>query len=301
MLFEDLKAFVAVIDCVSLTKAAEKLCLTQSAVSRRIQHLEESLEASLFDRSTRPPVPTAMGYRIYAHAVGLLHDANHLLSIPQEEAMPSGRFRVGFTQVVADVVVFDAVSSIRKAFPELEMQLLTQGSSDLEQLITQGELDTATLLLPAPSQLPEGLAGKLITTLDIVVVQSRRHPIVESSSDIQSLSCREWILNPRGCGYRTALESAMGSRGQTLRLSIDTHGAAIQMRMIAAGLGLGLLPKRLLQESPLKDELVVVEVNDFSLAMDIWVAHSLRPGNLRRVNELLIGQVIQGFAETSLP
>jgi DNA-binding transcriptional LysR family regulator len=295
MLFEDLKAFVAVIDCASLTKAAEKLCLTQSAVSRRLQHLEESLNASLFDRSSRPPVPTAMGYRIYEHAVTLLRDANHLLSIPQESATPSGRFRVGFTQVVADVVVFDAVTRIRQAFPELEMQLVTHWSSELELMISRGELDAATLLLPAPSQLPEGLAGKLITTLEIVVVQSRLHPIVDSASDINSLSCREWILNPRGCGYRAALEAAMGGRGQKLRLGIDTHGAAIQMRMIAAGLGLGLLPRKLLQESPLRDQLAIVEVRDFALQVDIWGAHSLRPGNLRQANELLIQQVSDGF------
>lgn len=297
MLFEDLKAFVAVIDCASLTKAADQLHLTQSAVSRRIQHLEESLQASLFDRSSRPPVPTAMGYRIYEHAQALLRDARHLLSIPQEAATPSGRFRVGFTQVVADVVVFDTVTRVRKAFPELEMQLVTHWSSELEQLIGRGELDAATLLLPAPSQLPEGLAGKLITTLEVVVVQSRLHPVVEATTDINALSCREWILNPRGCGYRAALEAAMGGRGQTLRLGIDTHGAAIQMRMIAAGLGLGLLPKRLLQESPLRDELSVVTVKDFSLAMDIWVAHSLRPGNLRQANELLIQQVALGLQD----
>jgi DNA-binding transcriptional LysR family regulator len=87
----------------------------------------------------------------------------------------------------------------------------------------------------------------------------------------------------------------MGGRGHTLRLGIDTHGAAIQMRMIAAGLGLGLLPRRLLHENPLQDELAIVDVSDFSLAMDIWVTHSLRPGNLRQANELLIQRVFAGF------
>lgn len=296
MLFEDLKALAAVIECASLTKAADRLCLTQSAVSRRIQHLEETLGATLFDRTSRPPVPTAMGHRIYKGAVELLRDAAELLRIPQEAAAPSGKFRVGFTQFVADVVVLDSVTSIKKAFPALEMKVVTHWSSELEQRLTQGELDAATLALPAPSAPPLGLGGALITTMDILVVQSKKHPVVAQSTRINTLACNEWILNPKGCGYRAALETAMGSQGQELRLGVDTHGAAIQMRMIAAGLGLGLIPKRLLEESPLRDELTVVDVADFSLQMDIWVAYALQPGNLRRANELFVEHVTRGFS-----
>jgi DNA-binding transcriptional LysR family regulator len=156
-------------------------------------------------------------------------------------------------------------------------------------------LDAATLLLPTPGSLPQGLSGTLLTTLDILVVQSRQHPLATHTSDISHLSCLEWVLNPIGCGYRAALTSAMGARGKSLKLGVDTHGAAIQMRMIAAGLGLGLIPKRLLHESPLQDQLSVVEVSDFSLQMDIWLAHPLQPGNLKQANELLIRQVLQGF------
>lgn len=295
MLFEDLKAFVAVIECASVTKAAEVLCITQSAVSRRIQHLEESLNASLFDRTSRPPVATAMGHRIYASAVGLLRDAQYLLSIPQEDALPSGRFRVGFTQIVADAVAFDVVTRIREKFPALEMQLITDWSSELEQLIVRGALDAATLMLPGPSLLPDGLKGQRATTLEILVVQSKDKPVVDSPTDIKSLSGNEWILNPKGCGYRAALEAAMGGQGQKLKLGVDTHGAAMQMRMVAAGLGLGLIPEQLLQNSALVDQLSVVHINDFSLKMDVWIVQSDQPGNLRQAYELLTDSVLDGL------
>ncbi|WP_416363422.1 LysR family transcriptional regulator [Pseudomonas sp. NFX183] len=55
MLFQDLKAFVTVVDSASLTKAAQTLCLTQSAVSRRIQHLEDALGEAL----SRTGVPSS--------------------------------------------------------------------------------------------------------------------------------------------------------------------------------------------------------------------------------------------------
>lgn len=295
MLFEDLQALAAVIECASLTKAAQRLSLSQSAVSRRIQSLEESLGTELLDRGSRPPVPTAMGLRIYEGATRLLRDAEQLRLIPQEAAAPRGKFRVGFIQVVADAAVLEAVISIKRTFPELDMQVVTNWSSILQQLLAQGELDAATLLLPAPSHLPQGMDGERVTTLEMLVVQSKRYPVVASSTDIHSLAAQEWILNPLGCAYRAALEAAMGGCGRTLKLGVDTHGAAIQMRMIAAGLGLGLQPRRLLQESPLRDELSVVEVSDFALQMDIWMAHPMQPGNLKRANELLAQHVVKGF------
>lgn len=295
MLFQDLKAFVTVIESASLTKAAQTLCLTQSAVSRRIQHLEDTLGEVLLDRTTRPPLPTAMGHRVYELAVGLLRDADHLLSLPQESAMPSGRYRVGLTQIVADAVVFDVVTRMREQLPGLELQIVTDWSSALEQQMLAGELDAATLMLPAAASPPSALESHRLTTLDILVVQSKHKPLVDAATTIKSLATQEWVLNPKGCGYRTALEAAMGGRGQVLKLAVDTHGAAVQMRMVAAGLGLGLIPATLLPGNPHAHELSVVSIEDFQLKMGIWVTHSPRPGNLRLANQLLIQCITDGL------
>lgn len=249
----------------------------------------------LFDRTTRPPVPTAMGHRIYESALGLLRDAQYLLSIPEEDALPSGRFRVGFTQIVADAVVFDVVTRMREKFPDLDMQLITDWSSELERLVLHGALDAATLMLPSPSSLPDDLKGQLVSTLEILVVQSKDKPVVGSITDIKDLSCNEWILNPKGCGYRSALEAAMGGQGQKLKLRVDTQGAAMQIRMVAAGLGLGLLPKSILQTSPFSNQLSIVKIRDFSLRMDTWIVRSSQPGNLRKAYDLLVESVMEGL------
>ncbi|WP_254865953.1 LysR family transcriptional regulator [Pseudomonas fluorescens] len=295
MLFQDLKAFVTVIDSASLTKAAHTLCLTQSAVSRRIQHLEDTLGEALFDRTTRPPLPTALGHRIYEKAVALLRDAEYLLNISKENALPSGRFRVGLTQIVADAVVFEVVTRMRDQLPGVEMQIVTDWSTELERLMLLGELDAATLMLPAANSPPAALAAQLITTLEILVVQSKRNPRVTAPVAINSLAASEWVLNPKGCGYRAALEAAMGSQGQTLKLAVDTHGASVQMRMVAAGMGLGLIPATLLPGIAHADELAIVNISDFQLNMGVWLTHSRQPGNLRLANELLAAGIADGL------
>ncbi len=64
----DLESFVAVVDCGSIVAAATRLHITQSAVSRRIQNLEESLGVSLLDRQTRPLQLTTAGKAMYENA-----------------------------------------------------------------------------------------------------------------------------------------------------------------------------------------------------------------------------------------
>lgn len=295
MLFADLKAFVAVIDHNSLTRAATALSLTQSAVSRRMQHLEEVLGAELFDRNSRPPVPTALARRIYAGAVPLLQATGNLLALARSDAVPTGPFRLGLTQVIGEVVLFDVVTRMRSAFPALDVKLHTDASPALQEQLAQGSLDCATLLLARPSVMPPGMAGRFITTLDVVVVQSRQHPLVAAVAEMAQLAAQEWILNPLGCGYRAALERAMAGLGHPFRLGIDTQGTDLQMQLVAAGYGLGLVPRAVWQASTSREQLALVEVTDFSLELDIWLVHSAQMGNLTRAAALLGEAVAEGF------
>jgi DNA-binding transcriptional LysR family regulator len=299
MLFEDLKTLVAVLDHNSLTRAADALSLTQSAISRRIQHLEAVLGAELLDRNSKPPQATALARRIYEHAVPLMRSVNQLLEIPREEAEPSGTFRLGLSQVVAEVVLFDAVMRLKAEFPALDVQSHTESSTGLSQQVSLGKLDAATLLMPSPSTPPDNLAGRFITTLEVLVVQSKRQPVVDRRSSIKALAEQEWILNPLGCGYRAALERAMQGAGRELRLSVDTHGTEMQLRLIAAGLGLGLVPRSVLHRSGSYAELSVVDVKDFSVSLDIWLIHPVQLGNLKGAASVFGDAVAEGFANAA--
>lgn len=296
MLFEDLRAFVAVIDNNSLTRAADALALTQSAVSRRIQHLEEVLGVALFDRNSRPPAPTALARRVYEQALPLMQGAGKLLAISRDDDTPSGTFRLGMTQAVAEVVLFDAVVRLRAAFPALDLRLHTEWSPSLQDRLAQGALDAIVLMMPSPGAAPPSMDGRFIDTLEVVVVQSRAHALVASGVDIAALSGQEWILNPLGCGYRAALERAMAGAGRSLRLRVDTLGTELQLRLVAAGMGLGLIPRSLLARSALADQLDVIDVAGFSMRLDVWMIHPVRMGNLKRAVAMLGDLVAEQFA-----
>src|SRR3979490_2777753 len=89
-MIDNLKALPAVIDNKSLTKAASRLCLTQSAISRRIQQLEEALGGTLLDRTQRPPSSTALGRRVYEQSLPILRAVDDLMTLTRKDATPTG-------------------------------------------------------------------------------------------------------------------------------------------------------------------------------------------------------------------
>src|SRR5260370_39511384 len=94
----DLEAFVCVVDHGAIVAAAAALQLTQSAVTRRVQSLEDMLGVSLLDRQTRPLQATLVGRETYEFARPVLSSVSDLKAAITQNGEPSGDFRFGLTR-----------------------------------------------------------------------------------------------------------------------------------------------------------------------------------------------------------
>jgi len=292
-MIDNLKAFAAVIDCKSLTKAASRLFLTQSAISRRIQQLEEALGGTLLDRTQRPPSSTALGQRVYEQSLPILRAVDDLMTLTRQDAAPTGTLRFGMSQAIGDVIMADAVEQLSGEFPTLDVRVRAGWGAPLAAQVGAGDLDAAIVMLPAGTQPAAPLIGRMIAAVDVAIVQSRRRPRVRKAVALADLAKQDWILNPIGCGYRAGLESAVG---ESLRVAVDTYGTEVQLRMIASGLGLGLAPRSVLRASASRDEIAIVKATGFAMQLDIWLIHLREFGNLKRAIEALTATVADGFA-----
>jgi DNA-binding transcriptional LysR family regulator len=293
---DNLKAFVAVIDNKSLTKAASRLCLTQSAMSRRIQQLEEALGGTLLDRTQRPPSSTALGQRVYEQSLPILRAVDDLKALTRQDALPTGTLRFGVSQAIGDVILADAVEQLSGEFPTLDVRVRAGQGASLAAEVGTGDLDAAIILMSAGTRPAAPLIGRTIATVDIAIVQSRRRPRVPKAVALADLAKQDWILNPIGCGYRAGLESAMKERDGSLRVAVDTFGTEVQLRMVASGLGLGLVPRSVIRASASRDEIDIVDAAGFAMQLDIWLVHLREFGNLRLAIERLTAMVADGFA-----
>lgn len=280
MKIDDIDAFVAVVRAQSLSQAAKDLKLTQPAITRRVQNLEEALGAPLLDRNTKPPKPNALGKQVYTQCQAVLHEMARLRELVSADGELGGVLRLGLTQGLGDLVLRELVGELRKRYPALQPQVVTGWGGQLVERVNHGELDAVAVWLATGSTLPKNTVGRLLARSTLVVVAPKA-AVVKRSYRLAQWSAHGWVLNPDGCGFRAGLKRALADQGLPLEVQLDTNGRELQLELVARGHGLGLVPLPLLQASAQRDALAVVPLSDFKPQIDLWLVHGRALGRLQ--------------------
>ncbi len=137
-----LRAFVAVAQTGSFTLAAERLYVTQSALSGLIKEMESSLGVRLFDRSTRRIELTPVGQELNPLIDKILHDLDGVLDeVTQLKALSKGLVRVAAPQLMACTLLPDIIASFRERHPGVRVQLIDCGVESVVSRVFTGEVD----------------------------------------------------------------------------------------------------------------------------------------------------------------
>lgn len=275
----DLEAFVCVLDHGSIVGASAALHLTQSAVTRRIQTLEDALGVPLLDRQTRPLQPTRAGSETYAFAKPVLSSVQDLKTAVMLKGEPTGNLRFGMSRGLGDMTLVAPIRSLRVQFPKVRLQVFVQWSNDLLQQLVSGSLDAAVINLPEEQTPPASLVSELITAEPIAIIAGRSTKLPHPST-LDELSSHSWVLNPKSCAISRILEDAFKRRGLPFVSAVESEGYDLKFTMIADGVGLGAVMPQSYYSSPLRKNLKIVKVKDFTLNLNVWLLHSRHLGRL---------------------
>ncbi len=293
MKIDDIDAFVAVIRNASLSQAAESLGLTQSAITRRVQSLEESLGVALLDRNTKPLKPTASGLRVYEQCRRVLREVDGLRELVAGDATPSGVLRLGVPQSIGEVVLLDALRRLADEYPELRAQVGTGWGSHLLARLENAELDAAVVLFPPSKVFPEELGATPLGRMELCVVVAR-------DSAIQArrlLDCYHhgWVLTPRWLRLPCRPATGPGRSGP----GPATEPRDFRQRAATGpgrrGPGLGLVPAPALARSRYRDQLQVLQLEDFQPLIQLWLVRPRLLGNLETPARLFGRAVAEGL------
>jgi DNA-binding transcriptional LysR family regulator len=175
--FKQLRYFVAVYEEGHVGRAAERLALSQPALSQQIRQLEHNLDVSLFERSNKRLLPTLAAHTLYNHAVPLLDGlqrAREALGNFKGQAVRT--LAIGVLQTVHPSLVPQLLEGVRKAQPHLVVQIYELSGLEIERRLLSGVLDIGIGYLP-PRQ--PGLHGVLLYEDELQVVIPTDHPLRE--------------------------------------------------------------------------------------------------------------------------
>lgn len=173
--FRQLRYFVALYEEGHVGRAAERLCLSQPALSQQIRQLEKTLDVSLFQRSGRRLLPTLAAQTLYNHALPLLDGmerAREALRGFRGQAPHS--LAIGVLQTVNASLVPLLLERLRQQQPQLVVQLYELSGIDIERRLLTGTLDIGIGFLP-PRQ--PGLHGLPLYEDELQLVIQADHPL----------------------------------------------------------------------------------------------------------------------------
>lgn len=286
MKIDDIRAFVITVKQQSVGQAARVLGIPQYAVARRILSLEETLQTKLIDRNTRPPRLSKLGKRVFDQCQQIIHDTEMLTRLVDGGSAPTGDFRIGVAPLAAEFAFVDATAALMSDYPDLKVSLAIEPHFTLIDKVSKGEIDAAAVVLPETYKLPQYVVGTQVAVLETAVVSAKRSRPPKPCK-LDSIHQQGWVLGPKGCIFRDALSAAMERRGLPLILRLSVAGINHHLGLVAAGIGLGIAPRRLLGTA-IGNRLSEIPVSDFRFTPGIWIIHSEFPGDLQEPVDLFI-------------
>jgi DNA-binding transcriptional LysR family regulator len=275
-MIEEMRALAALAETGSVQKASERLHLTQSAVSRQIQRLEDMLGAILLDRRSKPPTLTDAGRRVLDRSRQILSAVDELRTVSAAGAEPDGVMRVGISHSLAEAGLAEPLYRIARRYRGLSLSLVGGWSVELVAAIGHGQLDAAIVLSnPDDRTVAPGVEGKALGTETFLAVTGRGHalPPRAALADVASLP---WVVNAEGCGVRATLQRTLARAGVPFRVAAEVHDFDLKIALIARGLGIGLLPQRRLARHPQRKSVRAIRLPS-SLRLDLPITFLRAP------------------------
>jgi DNA-binding transcriptional LysR family regulator len=273
MEFDDIRAFVAVADVRSVSRAARALYLTQPAVTRRMQRLESALGVTLCDRTRRPVTLTEARQTVLERCRRVLDAVRDVRSSSEGAQAPARELRIGVAHALTEVTLTQPVERVQRRFPRVSLCLSTGWTRDLLERVRARTLDGAVILLPDDERMPAGLDATRLGRERLVVVGARegRAPRFDGMASLGDVG---WILNPEGCAARALLQRALLTANVRMRVAVETYTYDLQLALVARQRGLSLVPARILARSPLRPRLRVRRIRGLDFPLTIWAVRS---------------------------
>jgi len=241
----NLRAFRAVVERGGFSKAAKALGSTQPTVSKAVARLEHACGAPLLERSGAGVAGTrrltAAGEAVYRRCVTILREQEELTrELAEIGGMRRGRLSLGLPPLGSGVLFAGAVAAYRQRHPEVEIELREAGGRKLEQAVLAGELELAITLLPVM----KGCAWKALRREPLMALLPPGFAWPEGEPiRLKRLAREPFILFEEGFALNAIILEACRKRGFVPATAARSGQADFIMALVAAGLGVGFLPR----------------------------------------------------------
>lgn len=249
MELRQLRYFIEVAEREHISEASVHLHVAQSAVSRQIANLEDELGVQLFERIGRNVKLTPIGKIFLEHSVSAIQAIDFAKKQIDEYLDPEkGTIKIGFPTSLAGHLLPTVISAFKKEHPNVAFHLRQGSYNYLIEAVKQRELNLA-FLGPLPPK-ESSLNNTILFTENFSILVNANHPFAKRDKiPLIDLRKEEFVLFPEGYIMQKLVIEACNSVGFTPKVSSEGEDMDAIKGLVAAGIGLTLLPESTFYDS----------------------------------------------------
>jgi DNA-binding transcriptional LysR family regulator len=235
-----LRSLLAVAEHGAITEAAAALGVSQSALSRRIDQLEEELGAPLLERLGRGVALTAIGQIAIQEGKLLVQRYDRLKTrIVEHLELNAGVVRIGGGATAVGFLLPRAIAAFRKQHPQVVFQVKEAGSREIETAVGNEELELGIVTAPTRAR---DLVERTLARDRIVLVASKDHPLASRERiDAQALSGQNLVGFEAGSAVRWLIDAALREAQVEVNVVMELRSVAAILQMVETTGSLGFV------------------------------------------------------------
>lgn len=289
-----LKALDALLDERSVTRAAERLSLTQPAVSGMLTRLRECFDDPLFTRAQRGIVPTLRALELATPVKSILAEVGQLLK-PREfdPATAQMTINIAATDYALRAVVVPFMAALRQQAPGIRVAVLPVNNDLLPMQFERGAVDVALI---TPDTTPPELHAKTLYAEDYVCLLRADHPLAQSDALSLDEFCSQdhALVSYVGGSFHGVTDEALAALGRSRRVTLSVCSFLVLPEILRVSDLISVVPRRLaLNTAGLKIVAPPLTIPGFTKSV-AWHERTHRDPGHRWLRELLFSTALSG-------
>ncbi|MEZ5557262.1 MAG: LysR family transcriptional regulator [Pseudomonadales bacterium] len=251
-----LRSLVAVADVGAITQAANRLGLTQPALTRRIQQLEAEFDAELLNRSRRGAQLTELGRLVEREARVLIDRYDSLKSeVANQRTVEGGTVRIGGGATAVSFLLPDAIARFQREFPQVHFHVKEASSSEIASDVADGRLELGLVTQPVRTA---GLEIQPLVEDRIVLIAAADNPLAHSRAvHVASLDGQNFVGFEGGSAIRQIVDTSLREAGVVINVVMELRSIPAILRMVATTGSLAFVSQLGVQGQELVREIAV--------------------------------------------
>ena len=227
-----IRSFLAVAETGAITEAAERIGITQPALSRRLQQFEDHLGVPLLVRGRKGATLTEIGRLVQSEAQGIVaHYERMQEMVSSHQRLEGGTVRIGGGATAVSYLLPEAIAAFQAAHPRVRFQMREAGSSEIADDVVAGHLELGVVTLPVRDR---ELQVTPLTTDSIVLVARRDHPLARQRRvRIDDLADQAFVAFEAGSALRQIIDSKLRDAGVEVNVVMELRSIPAILRMVA--------------------------------------------------------------------